>query len=202
MSEEEQIRQELGRMLKEEWKKHYDQIVDMLVSKGYDEETVRKVLDEEIRRSEAGSPKLKVKELAGLVIAKNAELSSNPNSKNKKDPPEIYLDEMEKDIDLIISEEARILYRKETGRPPPKEIPQKYYDKAMISVLKRWQKTFREIEETLPKMAPPPTEPYKEEVIAKSPPLCPICGEPMKRIAKGLYQCPKHPTQFMRKPEV
>ena len=202
MSEEEQIRRELCRMLKEEWEKHYDQIVDMLVSKGYDEETVRKVLDEEIRRSEAGSPKLKVKELAGLVIAKNAELSSNPNSKNKKDPPEIYLDEMEKDIDLIISEEARILYRKETGRPPPKEIPQKYYDKAMISVLKRWQKTFKEIEETLPKMAPPPTEPYKEEVMVKSPPLCPICGEPMKRIGKGLYQCPKHPTQFMRKPEV
>ena len=206
LSEEEKIRQELNQMLKKEWKEHYDYVVDVLTKKGYDKETVRKVLDEEIIRLERGSPKLRAKELAGLVVARNVELSSNPNSKNKKDPPQIYLDEMEKNIDLIIEEEARALYRKETRRRPPKEIPQQYYDKAMISILKRWQKTFREIEATVPKMAPPPpTEPVelaKEEVIAKGPPLCPICGEPMKRIVGNLYQCPKHPSQTMRKPEV
>ena len=189
-------------MLKEEWKEHYDYVVDVLTEKGYDEETIRRVLDEEIIRLERESPKLRAKELAGLVVARNVELSSNPNSKNKKDPPQIYLDEMEKDIDLIIAEEARALYRKETGRMPPKELPQKYYDKAMISVLKRWQKTFREIEATIPKMAPPPTEPYKEEVIAKAPPLCPVCGKPMERIIDNLYQCPDHPFQTFEKPEV
>ena len=200
MSEEEAIRQELNQMLKNEWIEHYDYVVDVLKEKGYNEETIRKVLDEEIKRLEMGETKFKAKELAGLIVARNAEISSNPDYKNKKDPPQIYIDEMEKDIDLIIAEEARVLYRKETGRTPPKELPQKYYDKAMISVLKRWQKTLREIAETVPKMAPPPTEPYREEILAKAPPLCPVCGEPMKQIGRGLYQCPKHPFQFFRKP--
>ena len=202
MSEEEKIRQELNQMLKEEWKEHYDYVVDVLTKKGYDEETVKKVLDEEIMRLEMGETKFKAKELAGLIVARNAELSSNLNSKNKKDPPQIYLDEMEKTIDLIIAEEARVLYRKETGRRPPKELPQEYYDKALISVLKRWQKTLREIAKTVPKMAPPPTEPYREEILAKAPPLCPVCGKPMKEIMKGLWQCPDHPFQTFSKPEV
>ena len=203
MSEEERIRRELRRVLKKSWEERYGHIVDVLTKKGYDEKTVRKVLDEEIMRLEKGSPKLRAKELAGLVVARNAELSPNP--KNGKDPPQIYLDEMEKDINLIIEEEARALYRKETGRSPPEDLPQQYYDKAMISILKRWQKTFREIEATIPKMAPPlpkePVELAKEEVIAKGPPLCPVCGKPMKRIIGNLYQCPDHPFQTFEKPE-
>jgi len=174
--------------------------VEMLTKKGYDEETVKKVLEEEVPRLERSSPKIKAKELAGLVLARNVEVS--PKKESGKNPPEIYMDEMERDIDLLIAEEARVLYRKETRRRPPKEIPQKYIDKAMISVLKRWQKTFREIEATVPKMAPPPTEPYREEIIAKAPPLCPECGEPMKEIMPGLWQCPKHPTKIVRKPKV
>ena len=64
MSEEEKIRQELNQMLKEEWKEHYDYVVDVLTKKGYDEETVKKVLDEEIMRLEMGETKFKAKELA------------------------------------------------------------------------------------------------------------------------------------------
>ena len=33
-------------------------------------------------------------------------------------------------------------------------------------------------------------------------PICPECGTPMKKIGKGLYQCPRHPFQFIRTPEV
>ena len=33
-------------------------------------------------------------------------------------------------------------------------------------------------------------------------PTCPVCGEPMKQIGKGLYQCPNHPFQFIGESEV
>ena len=33
-------------------------------------------------------------------------------------------------------------------------------------------------------------------------PTCPVCGEPMKQIGRGLYQCSKHPFQFIRMPKL
>jgi len=139
---------------------------------------------------------VRAKELA-RVVARDLGIK---RKETKSRSPEIYVDEMEKSIDQIIAEEARAIWRKEERRRPPKELPQQYYDKAMVNILKRWQKTLKEIKETVPKMAPPPPPLDKAVVVAA--PLCPICGEPMKRIVGRLYQCPKHPTQTKRLPEV
>ncbi len=121
-----------------------------------------------------------VKRLGDLLLGK------------KSNPPEIYIDETTRSIEEIIAREAMEIWRRETGKPIPKEgVPQEYKDKAMVEVLKRWQKTLKEIKETLPKMALPPPPIDKE--IVKAAPTCPICGKPMKRIVGRLYQCPLHP---------
>ncbi|MEM2281841.1 MAG: hypothetical protein QXZ68_07685, partial [Candidatus Bathyarchaeia archaeon] len=79
----------------------------------------------------------------------------------------IYLNELEKDVDALIYDEAARIYEEETGEKPPEEIPQRYVDKAMIEILKRWQETLKPLVETLEKTAPP----------AKiEPPKCPKHG--------------------------
>lgn len=140
---------------------------------------------------------VRAKELAALV-AKDLHIEK-PKSKSKS--PEIYVDEMKKSTEEIIAEEARQLWRKETGRRIPKEgVPEQYYDKAMVLVLRRWQKTLKEIREVTPKMAPPP--PPIDKALVEAPPLCPKCGQVMKRIVGRLYQCPKHPEVTRLMPEV
>jgi len=142
---------------------------------------------------------VRAKELAALV-AKDLHIERS-KSQSKSKSPEIYTDELRKSVEEIIAEEARQLWRKETGRRIPKEgVPEEYHDKAMISVLKRWQKTLKEIKETVPKMAPPP--PPLDKALIAAHPVCPECGEPMKRVVGRLYQCPRHPHITRLMPEV
>lgn len=140
--------------------------------------------------------RVRAKELAGLV-AKDLQIEE---SKSQSKSPEIYTDEMRKSPEEIIAEEAREIWRKETRRRIPKELPPEYYDKAIVTILRRWRKTLKEVKETVPKMAPPP--PPLDKAIVTARPLCPICGEPMKPIVGRLYQCQKHPAQTRLLPEV
>ena len=54
-------------------------------------------------------------------------------------------------------------------------------------MLRRWQKTLKEIRETIPKTAVPPEAKY----VVGAPPVCPKCGVPMEKLIGKLYQCPK-----------
>jgi len=122
----------------------------------------------------------KVKRLAALLTGKSSTASKSP---------EIYREELGKEVEEIIEEEAKRLYLKVTGRRKiPKEgVPQEFRDKALIDVLERYQTTLREIQEIVPRAAPPLERKYVEKGI----PLCPKCGVPMKPLVGKLYQCPQ-----------
>jgi broad-specificity NMP kinase len=47
---EEEVREELRRMIRSELIKHYDAVVQRLKQRGYSEEKIKKVLAEEIKR--------------------------------------------------------------------------------------------------------------------------------------------------------
>jgi hypothetical protein len=195
LSEEDKIRGELGDIVKSELTQHYDAILQMLKQKGYSEEKIRKVLTEEIEKP----PGIRAKEVAAIV-AKDLHIPVQKPAQSPNSPsPQIYLDEMKTPIDEIIRREAIEIWKKEKRGPPPEQFPQEILDRAMINVLKRWQKTLREVRETIPKMAPPPEMP--PEMVKKAAPTCPICGQPMRKIVGRLYQCPKHPTQTRLLPE-
>jgi len=106
-----------------------------------------------------------------------------------KGTPEIFVDELEKDIEAVIQEEARRLYRKQMRRRPPRELPQEWLDRGATEVMRRWQKTLREMRATIPKVALPPEVP--PEFLAKGAPICPKCGEVMRKLIGTLWQCPK-----------
>jgi len=107
----------------------------------------------------------------------------------KRNSPEIYREELEKSVDAIIEQEAIALYKKITGKKkiPPEGVPQEFKDRALVEVLRRWQKTLKEMRETIPKTAVPPEAKY----VAGAPPVCPKCGAVMRKIIGNLYQCPK-----------
>jgi len=119
----------------------------------------------------------RVKHLAKLMLGK------------KTESLEIYREELEKEVNEVIEEEAKKLYLKVTGkrRIPEEGVPQEFKDKALIDVLERYQSTLREIQETVPRTAPPPERKYAEKGI----PICPKCGVPMKVLVGKLYQCPQ-----------
>jgi hypothetical protein len=194
VSEEAEIKRELKEAFKSYLTTYFDHIVSSLKEKGYSEETVRKVLSEEIEKPTT----VEAKKLASLIAG------GTKTEKKPESSPQIYYDELKTPIDEIIRREAIELWRKEQRKPVPKEIPQEYLDKAMVEVLKRWQKTLREVRETVPKMAPPPEMP--PEVIEKGIPTCPQCGAPMKKIVETetgiLYQCPRHLGVTRRIPKV
>ena len=48
--QDDEIKQELNKMLKAEWLQHYDYVVEALAKKGYPREAVKKVLDKEIAK--------------------------------------------------------------------------------------------------------------------------------------------------------
>lgn len=137
----------------------------------------------------------KVKEVSGYreierrqKIARLADLMLG-KKETRRNPPQIYREELEKNVEAIIEQEAIALYQKTTGkRKIPKEgIPQEYKDRALMDVLRRWQKTLKEIRETTEKVAVPPEAKY----MAEAPPVCPKCGEIMKPLIGKLYQCPR-----------
>ena len=185
MPEEDEVKREIKEALKSYITVYFDHLVAGLTQKGYSEETVRKVLAEELSKPTT----VEAKRLAFLTAEDVKMHRSNPGS------PQIYMDELKTPIEEIIRKQAVELWRKEKHGPVPKEIPQEYLDKAMVEVLKRWQKTLREVRETVPKMAPPPEMP--PEMVEKAIPTCPQCGTLMKKIVETetgtLYQCPNHP---------
>ncbi|MEM2281430.1 MAG: hypothetical protein QXZ68_05520 [Candidatus Bathyarchaeia archaeon] len=93
----------------------------------------------------------------------------------------IYLNELEKDVDTLIYDEAARIYEMETGEKPPAEIPQEYKDKAMVEILKRWQETLKPLTEILEKTAPP---------LKIEPPKCPRHNVPLKKMGVNLWRCP------------
>jgi len=129
---------------------------------------------EEIKRRE------RIRRLANLMLGKK---------ETSKNPPEIYREELEKNVEAIIEQEAIALYKKLTGKRkiPEEGVPQSYKDRAMMEVLRRWQKTLKEIRTTVPKAVVPPEAKYFVDAI----PICPKCGELMKLLVGKLYQCPK-----------
>jgi len=122
----------------------------------------------------------RIKRLADLMLGR---------TEAKLNPPQIYREELEKDVEAIIEQEAIALYRATTGKKkiPPEGVPQEYKNRALMEVLRRWQKTLKEVKETTEKVAPPPETKY----LAEAPPVCPKCGEVMKRLIGSLWQCPK-----------
>jgi len=121
----------------------------------------------------------RVKHLADLMSGR----------KKEKNSPQIYREELEKSVEAVIEQEAIALYKKITGKKkiPPEGVPQEFKDRALVEVLRRWQKTLKEIRETVPKVAVPPEAKY----VAGAPPVCPKCGEIMRKLIGSLYQCPK-----------
>jgi hypothetical protein len=194
VSEEADVKKEIKDALKAYITRYYDHMVTGLREKGYSEETVRKVLAEELSKPTT----VEAKKLAILTAEDVKMHKSNPNS------PQIYTDELKTPIEEIIRKEAAELWRKEKRTNVPEVIPQEYLDKAMVEVLKRWQKTLREVKETVPKMAPPPEMP--PEMVEKGIPICPKDGKPMKKIVETatgiLYQCPQHPQMTKLIPKV
>jgi hypothetical protein len=185
VSEEADVKKEIKDALKAYITRYYDHMVTGLKEKGYSEETVRKVLAEELSKPTT----VEAKRLAILTAEDVKMHKPNPDS------PQIYTDELKTPIEEIIRKEAAELWRKEKRTRVPPVIPQEYMDKAMVEVLKRWQKTLREVRETVPKMAPPPEMP--PEIVEKGIPICPKDGKPMKKIVETatgiLYQCQEHP---------
>ena len=108
--------------------------------------------------------------------------------KETRNPPQIYREELEKDVEAVIEQEAIALYRKTPGKKkiPETGVPEEYKNRALMDVLRRWQKTLKEVRETTEKVAVPPEAKY----MAEAPPVCPRCGEIMKPIIGKLYQCP------------
>jgi predicted Zn-ribbon and HTH transcriptional regulator len=138
----------------------------------------------------------RIKHLAELMVAKTKEKSAEQSQKaeagKKHNPPQIYVDELEKGVDEIIEREAIELYKKLTGkRKIPEEIPQEYKDRALMEVLKRWQQTLKEIKETAEKTAVPLETRMDMKALGEVPPICPKCGVEMKKIIGSLYQCPR-----------
>jgi hypothetical protein len=99
----------------------------------------------------------------------------------EKKPNPIYLNEVEKDVDTIIYDEAANIYREETGEEPPEKIPQEYIDKAMVSILKRWQETLKPLIGLMEKTAPP---------IEVTKPKCPKHGVELRKVGENLWRCP------------
>ena len=97
----------------------------------------------------------------------------------KRNP--IYLNEIEKDVDIIIRDEAENIYREETGEEPPEKIPQEYIDKAMVSILKRWQETLKPLIELIQRTAPP---------LEVTKPKCPKHGVELKKVGENHWRCP------------
>ena len=128
-------------------------------------------------------------EIARREKVKNLAKLMRGETETPKDPPEIYREELEKSVDAIIEQEAISLYKKITGKRkiPPEGPPQEFKDRALIEVLRRWQKTLKEIRETIPKTAVPSEAKY----VVGAPPVCPKCGVPMEKLIGKLYQCPK-----------
>lgn len=93
----------------------------------------------------------------------------------------IYLNEVEKDVSTLIYDEAARIYREETGEEPPEEIPVEYQDKAMVSILKRWQETLKPLIGLLEKTAPP---------IEVTKPKCPKHGVELRKVGENLWRCP------------
>jgi len=126
----------------------------------------------------------KVKHLADLMLGRKKQKPVKTHHS-----PQIYREELEKSVEAIIEEEAIALYRKVTGKKkiPEEGVPQEYWDRALMDVLRRWQKTLKEISETVPKVAVPP----EAKFLVEAPPVCPKCGELMKKLVGNLYQCPK-----------
>ncbi len=122
----------------------------------------------------------RIRRLADMMLGKK---QSPHNS------PQIYREELEKDVEAIIEQEAIALYRKTTGKKkiPSEGVPSEYKNRALMEVLKRWQKTLKEVREVTEKTAVPPEAKY----LAEAPPVCPKCGEVMKPLIGKLYQCPK-----------
>lgn len=121
----------------------------------------------------------RIRHLADLVLGR---------TETKRNPPEIYREELEKDIEAIIEQEAIALYRMTTGKKkiPPEGIPQEYKNRALMEVLKRWQKTLKEVKETTEKVAVPPEAKY----MVGAPPVCPRDGSVMRKLIGELWQCP------------
>jgi hypothetical protein len=99
--------------------------------------------------------------------------------KPKSNP--IYLNEIEKDVDTLINDEAANIYREETGEEPPEEIPQEYKDKAMVSILKRWQETLLPLIGLMERTAPP---------LKAEKPKCPKHGLELRKVGENLWRCP------------
>jgi len=94
---------------------------------------------------------------------------------------QIYLNEVEKDVDTLIHDEAANIYREETGEEPPEKIPQEYIDKAMVSILKRWQETLKPLIELIQRTAPP---------LEVTKPKCPKHGVELQKVGENLWRCP------------
>lgn len=124
--------------------------------------------------------KARIKHIADLMLGR---------TESKRNPPQIYREELEKDVESIIEQEAIALYRSATGKKkiPPEGVPQEFKNRALMEVLRRWQKTLKEVRETTEKVAVPPEAKY----LAEAPPVCPKCGEVMVRLIGNLWQCKK-----------
>ena len=148
-------------------------------------EAVRKWLETYQRPPELEiPPKYDVKGLARAV--------KGERPTKRKNSPQVYLDELEKPIETVIAEEAQRIYKKVTGkRKVPEELPPIFYEKAMIEILKRWQKTAKELYEGLKPTLEALEKPEEKLPPAGAPRICPRCGVVMEEVFKGNYVCPK-----------